>query len=423
MRGLQQTWGATGQRWLWLGYGLVLVLAPGVFSSGLGLSILSQIGVAIIACLSYNLLLGQGGMLSFGHAVYTGAGAFGAMHLLRLIEGGLAWPVVLVPLAGGLLAWLLALPLGWISTRRSGVAFAMITLALGELVWATAQMLPSVFGGEGGLTGNRGAGPAVFGIGFGSPMALYYLIAAHVLVCTALLAALRRTPLGCMLVAVRDNPQRVAFLGYDPNQLRFLAFVLAAFFAGVAGGLAALVFEIVTSEVFSASRSGSYLLFTYLGGTPFFAGPILGAVLMVLTLVWLSGLTRAWLLYLGVLFVAMVVWAPGGVASVLAHWVELARRGLLRRLWGSYLAMVLTALLAFVGVAAMVEMLYQLQLRDALGSELLFLGASIDALDANSWVGAGLTLLTGVGLFGVCRHQLQRDQQAVDAVPSGSEAR
>ena len=142
--------------------------------------------------------------------------------------------MVLVPLAGGLLAGLLALPLGWISTRRSGVAFAMITLALGELVWASAQMLPSVFGGEGGLTGNRGAGPAVFGIGFGSPLALYYLIAAHVLVCTALLAALRRTPLGCMLVAVRDNPQRVAFLGYDPNQLRFLAFVLAAFFAGEA---------------------------------------------------------------------------------------------------------------------------------------------------------------------------------------------
>ena len=116
--------------------------------------------------------------------------------------------------------------------------------------------------------------------------------------------ALTRTPLGRIANAVRDNPERVEFVGYDTRQVRWRAFMIAGFFAGIAGGLAALNFEIVTAEVVGAARSGAYLLFTFLGGAVFFFGPIIGAVLMVLALVLLSELTLAWLLYLGALSAA-----------------------------------------------------------------------------------------------------------------------
>ncbi|MBT3069024.1 branched-chain amino acid ABC transporter permease, partial [Rhodoferax sp. U11-2br] len=140
---------------LWGGYALALVLAPLLWDSSLGQSLLSQIGVAIIVCLSYNLLLGQGGLVSFGHAVYSGMGAYLAIHTLNRVSGGWPLPVSLIPLAGGLGSVLLALLLGWVSTRRAGTAFAMISFGVGELIWAGALVLPGFFGGEGGLSGNR----------------------------------------------------------------------------------------------------------------------------------------------------------------------------------------------------------------------------------------------------------------------------
>ncbi|MBK1684982.1 branched-chain amino acid ABC transporter permease, partial [Rhodoferax fermentans] len=140
-------------RLLWGGYALALMLAPLLWDSSLGQSLLSQIGIAIIVCLSYNLLLGQGGLVSFGHAVYSGMGAYLAMHTLNRVSGGWPLPVSLIPLAGGLGSVLLALLLGWVSTRRAGTAFAMITFGVGELIWASALVLPGFFGGEGGLSG------------------------------------------------------------------------------------------------------------------------------------------------------------------------------------------------------------------------------------------------------------------------------
>jgi len=118
-----------------------------------------------------------------------------------------------------------------------------------------------------------------------------------------------------MLNAVRDNPERVEFIGYNTQRVRYTAFIIAGFFAGISGGLGAFNFEIVTAEVVGAARSGAYLLFTFLGGATFFFGPIIGAVLMVLAFVLFSEFTKAWLLYLGLLFLFMVMYAPGGIAQ------------------------------------------------------------------------------------------------------------
>ena len=398
-------------RWvIWGFFALVLAVSPLLFTSSLSHTMLSQMGIAIVACLSYNLLLGQGGMLSFGHAVYTGMGSFLAIHTLNRVSGG-DWglPVSLVPVAGGLASAAFAVLFGWVTTKKAATPFAMITLGVGELVWAMSLMFPEFFGGEGGISGDRVTGSKPFGITFGPQIQLYYLIAVYTIVCTALMFAFTRTPLGRMLNAVRDNPERVEFVGYDTQMVRYIAFIIAGFFAGVSGGLAALNFEIVTAEVVSAHRSGAYLLFTFLGGATFFFGPILGGVLMVLAFVLLSEFTKAWLLYLGLVFLFMVMYAPGGVASLIMMNLRVASFGMLRRIWASYLGLFGTALVILVGAGAMIEMVYHLQLNSALGNELPFMGATLNAKGLNSWFGSVFVLVTGLGLFELARRQFVHD--------------
>ena len=391
---------------VWSLFALVLIVAPLIFTNSLSHTILSQMGIGIIVCLSYNILLGQGGMLSFGHAAYSGMGSFLAIHTLNNISNGnLPLPVSLIPIVGGIASVLLAVLLGWVTTKKSGTTFGMITLGVGELIWAMSLMFPEFFGGEGGISGNRVTGSKPMGITYGPQIQLYYLIAVYTIICTALMFAFTRTPLGRMLNAVRDNPERVEFVGYDTQKIRYFAFIVAAFFAGISGGLAALNFEIVTSEVVSGYRSGAYLLFTFLGGATFFFGPIIGAVLMVLAFVLLSEFTKAWLLYLGLIFLFMVMYAPGGVASLIMMNLRVAMFGHLRKLWVSYLALAFTALVVLLGAACMIEMLYHLQLNAALGSQLKFLGATLDSKGLNSWFGAAFVMLTGLGLFEVCRRQ------------------
>ncbi len=383
------------RRWLvWSGFALWLIAAPLLFPSSLARSILAQIGYLGIICLSYNLLLGQGGMLSFGHAVYTGLGSFMAIHAMNWAgQGALVIPLVWVPLVGGLAGLLCAALLGFVSTRKSGTTFAMITLGLGELVAAMALMFPQVFGGEGGISANRVYGDGFFGFRFGPALQVYYLIAAYAFACTVALFAFTGTPLGRLLNAVRDNPERVAFIGYNPQRVRYAAFTIAGGFAGVGGALAAINFEIVTgADGFSMARSGSFLLFTFLGGATFFWGPWVGAALLVLSGVLLSEWTQAWLLYLGLVFLCMVMYAPGGVASLLAPSLRALHRP---ATW----ALAAALLLALLGAVCLVEMTYHLQRNAAVGSELQFLGVTLDASALASWWGAAGLTLTGLGLF------------------------
>ncbi len=398
-------------RWLiWGLFALLLALVPMLVSSSLAITILSQMGIAIIACLSYNMLLGQGGMLSFGHAVYTGLGSFMAIHALNSItDGSLPLPVSALPLVGGLAGMGFAALLGYVTTRKAGTTFAMITMGMGELVYAMSNMIPEFFGGEGGVSGNRVAGKAFMGISYGPPIQVYYLIALYTFVAVAAMFAFTRTPLGRMLNAVRDNPERVEFVGYNTQRVRYTAFIIAGFFAGISGGLGALNFEIVTAEVVGAGRSGAYLLFTFLGGATFFFGPIIGAVLMVLAFVLLSEFTKAWLLYLGLIFLFMVMYAPGGIASLLMMNLRIAAFGKLRQLWVSYLALALTSLLALIGAAGMVEMVYHLQMAGADGNTVRFMGVVLDATGLNSWFGCAFVILTGAGLFELCRRQFSKE--------------
>ena len=403
---------ATGRLLVWGGFALVLLLAPWAVSGGLALSILTQIGIAIVACLSYNILLGQGGMLSFGHAVYTGLASFVAIHALNQAgPGGL--PVSLIPLVGGLAGAGFAILLGFVTTRKAGTPFAMITLGIAELVFAMALMVPEFFGGEGGVSGNRMAGQPFLGITFGPPIQVYYLLAIYAFLCTAAMFAFTRTPLGRMLNAVRDNPERVEFVGYSTQRVRYLAFIIAGFFAGVSGGMYALHFEIATAEVVGAARSGAYLLFTFLGGATFFFGPIIGAVLMVLAGVLLSELTKAWLLYLGLVFLLMVMYAPGGVASLIMMNVRVAVFGRLRELLPTYAGLGAALAVMLLGAGAVVEMIYHLQLNDTAGPELGYLGLKLSVGSALHWLAALAVLAAGLGLLEMLRRPFMRRWAAI----------
>jgi len=399
-----------GRLIVWGLFAALLIVLPLVFRSSLALTMLSQMGYLVIICLSYNILLGQGGMLSFGHAVYTGMGAFIAVHAMNLATRGvITIPLVVVPLIGGIAGMLFAAIFGYVTTKKSGTTFAMITLGIGELVAAMSLMFPGFFGGEGGVTTNRTYGPHILGLTFGPQIQVYYLIAAYCFVSTVLMYAFTGTPLGRMLNAVRDNPERVEFIGYNTQWVRYLGFVVAGFFAGIGGAMAAINFEIVSaSDSLSTIRSGGYLLFTFLGGATFFFGPIIGAVLLVLASVLLSEVTKAWLLYLGLVFLLMVMYAPGGIASLILMNMRVAKFGKFGRLLGTYALLGVTGALMFFGVAAIIEMVYHMQLNEALGPQMQFLGIGLNVKSAVSWIGTVVVAGVGVALFDLARRRFAR---------------
>ncbi|MES3014985.1 MAG: branched-chain amino acid ABC transporter permease, partial [Pseudomonadota bacterium] len=206
---------------------VVMLVAPLIFSSSLAITMLSQMGIAIVACLSFNMLLGQGGMLSFGHAVYSGLGSFVAIHALKAMgDGTFPVPVSLLPLVGGIAGLFFAVIFGFVTTKKSGTTFAMITLGISELVFAASLMMAEFFGGEAGISANRVIGKPVMGISFGPQIQVYYLLAIYTIICTAGMYAFTRTPLGRMLNAVRDNPERVEFIGYNTQRVRYISFII-----------------------------------------------------------------------------------------------------------------------------------------------------------------------------------------------------
>lgn len=410
---------------IWLAFAAVLGVAPLLFRSGLAMTILSQVGYVIIICLSYNILFGQGGMLSFGHAVYTGFGALVAMHAMRLAEGG-GWsvPLPLIPIIGGLAGGFVAVLFGYVTTKKSGITFAMITLGLGELVAAMSLMFPAFFGGEAGVKADRAYGEPLFGFDFGPQIEVYYLIAAYCLICTAAMYAFTCTPLGRLLNATRDNPERVEFIGYSTQYIRYFAFIISGFFAGIGGGLAAINFEIINAaDSLSIAQSGSFLLFTFLGGASFFVGPIIGGVLLVLASVLLSDLTKAWLLYIGLFFVLMVMFVPGGVASLIATNFTIVRSGKAARLAVLYVGLAATSIAAMAGLSTLVEMIYHAQFNAAQGGVMRFLGMTIDTQRHAVWIVVGTCTAFAGSLFVlVCRRflarweQIQEEMEAAQAI-------
>ncbi len=345
----------------WIVATILMLVLPLIFTNNSALTIMNQMSITIVFALAYNMLLGQGGMLSFGHAVYAGVGGFACMHIMNATEFFASIPLVILPVFGGLFGMGLALIVGSFSTRSAGTVFAMISLGVGELIAASSVIIVAFFGGEEGISGDRTYAMPFFGVEFLQQIEVYYLTGAWVLISSALMYLWSRTPVGRMANAVRDNPERAEFLGYSSRWVRYFSFVASGFFAGVAGGLFAINYEILTEENLNTFSSGVILLVAFLGGVGFFFGPIIGAIAFTLLQTVLSLETELWGFYAGVLFVATVMFFPGGLAGLIMMHVPVFKLGKAKTLIVPYLKTLLPAAIGVLGLAALVEMLFHIR--------------------------------------------------------------
>jgi branched-chain amino acid transport system permease protein len=268
--------------------------------------------LAIFAC-AFNLLLGFSGMLSFGHAAFFGAAAYATGWLVTAHGWGAG-----AAIAGGVLAAaLLGLVIGTLAIRRHGIYFAMVTLALAQLVYFVCLEAPFT-GGENGLQGVvRGSLLGVLPLR--SDVAMYYVVLAAFFAVFALIRRIVHSPFGQVMKAIRENEQRAISLGYEIKRYKLVAFVLSASLAGLGGSLKTLVLGFVTLSDVSQSASGEVILMTLLGGIGTFSGPVLGAAIVVTLQEYLSDVVGGWVtVIIGAIFVACVLAFRRGIAGELA---------------------------------------------------------------------------------------------------------
>lgn len=264
---------------------------------------------AMFAC-AYNLLLGFGRMLSFGHAAFFGFAAYATAWLITAH----GWSSVPAILAGMVVAAALGFAIGGLAIRRHGIYFAMITLALGQLVYFVCLEAPFT-GGENGLQGVP-RGSLLGLVSLRSDRVLYFLVLAAFVAAFLLIRRVVHSPFGQVLKAIRENEPRATSLGYDINRYKLLAFVLSAALAGLAGALNALVLGFATLSDVQQSTSGEVILMTLLGGTGTFFGPVVGAAIVVTLQQYLSDVAGGWVTaIIGVIFVACVLSFRRGIVG------------------------------------------------------------------------------------------------------------
>jgi branched-chain amino acid transport system permease protein len=303
-----------------LGLALLLLPLPFVLPEK---SLAAEILTFGLFALSFNLLLGYTGLLSFGHSTYLGLGSYGAA--IFLIRAGSNFWGALV--AGVLLATLLAAIIGWFSLRRRAVYFAMLTLAFNQMVFFVFFQLRWLTGGDDGLRGipiPDLAIPGVFSLDIDvlrNPIRFFFVTYVIVIAGFFALQRIIHSPFGRALQAIRESEERARACGYDTNRLQLLSFVFAGFFAGLAGALNVLLYGFVALESLNWLMAGVVVIMTIAGGAGTFVGPIIGAAFYLFFQEYLSKLTENWPLYFGALFVLIVLFLPAGIWGTLKRTV------------------------------------------------------------------------------------------------------
>jgi len=285
---------------------LVAPMAAGRFYQYL----LAQILIASLVAVSFNLLLGTTGLLSFGQAAFYGVGAYTAGLLVSKAGLGTFAALMLSPVA----ALVVAGVIGFFCVRLSGVHFAMLTLAFSQLVYAIVYKWYGFTGGDNGIQGIP-VRPILGAIDIGSNRAMYYFVLVVVGVSLEALRRIRSSPFGATLKAIRENGQRASYLGINVKLYQWAAFVVAGAFTGLAGGLYALMEKSISPDIIHWTRSAEPVLMTIIGGIYSFAGPVVGAVVFIVLNSYLVAWTEKWALVLGVVLLVMVLLLPGGVVG------------------------------------------------------------------------------------------------------------
>jgi len=265
-----------------------------------------------LAAMSVNFLLGFTGVLSFGHAAYFGLGAYGAGFALKFLAPSTPLSLLCGMLLGGIAGGIL----GALIARRRGVYFAMVTIAFGQVFYYIAFQWSSLTGGDDGLRGFSRQ-PLALGVAtvdiLSDADAFYYFVLACFAVALGVMAFILRSPFGRTLIAIRENERRARFLGIPVDRHIWIAFTLSCFFMGFAGALYALVNNFADPRGLHYSQSGDFVMMAVMGGMRSFWGPLLGAAVFVVLQDYLSSITINWMSFIGMLFVAIVLFFPRGL--------------------------------------------------------------------------------------------------------------
>ena len=344
---------------------LFLLFLPNIFTTSFALTLFSKMGVLIIFSVAYNMLLGQAGLLSFGHAIYFGLAGYASIHILSAINESYlpSLPLILLPFIGAFVGLMLGICIGYLSTKRLGTAFAMISLGFCELVTALTLIFVVFFNGEDGIQADRVTGNEFLGFTYGPQNEVYYLILFWCIISVSLMYLLTKTPFGRMCNAVRDNQQRAEFVGYNVRKVRWLAFSLSAMFAGAAGSLHAINYEHIGFESVSLVQSGLVLFMAYIGGIGNFLGPILGAISLTYLDTMLSDITEAWVLYYGIIFVLVIAFAPQGISGIIMVHEPIIRNNpsLLKKLVFPYTIFLVSIIILTIGFTSIIELIHSLK--------------------------------------------------------------
>ena len=305
-----------------IGYTLCILLALAVPALGIYPVFAMQLMCfAMFAC-AFNLLLGFSGMLSFGHAAYFGFASYVTSWLIMAHR----WDTVESIVTGTVAAGLLGLVVGAIAIRRQGIYFAMITLALGQLVYFVCLQAPFT-GGENGIQGVP-RGSLLGLVSLRPDVHMYYFVLVIFVAVFLFIRRIVHSPYGYVLKAIRENEPRAISLGYHVDRYKLLAFVLSATIAGLAGSLKAMTLGLSTLSDVNAGTSGEVILMTLLGGTGTFFGPVLGAGIVTSLQQYLSGVVGDWVTaIIGAIFVACVMLFRRGIIGEVLAWQQRRQAG------------------------------------------------------------------------------------------------
>jgi branched-chain amino acid transport system permease protein len=303
-----------GIRWVWIGAAVLLAVALGAPWYVYPVVVMEALCFALFAC-AFNLLIGYVGLLSFGHAAFFGSAAYITAHAVKV--WGL--PPELGIVAGVAVAAILGTVFGWLAIRRQGIYFAMITLALAQMVYFVALQVPFTHGEDGIQAVPRGR---LFGvIDLDDTLAMYYFVLAVFLLGFALILRTINSPFGQVIKAIRENEPRALSLGYHADHYKLVVFILSAALSGLAGSVKSLVFQLATLTDVEWTMSGWVVLMTLVGGLGTVLGPVVGAFFLVAMQHYLAQLGSWVTVVQGIIFVFCVLVFRRGIVGVIASYI------------------------------------------------------------------------------------------------------
>lgn len=270
--------------------------------------------------MGFNLLFGYTGLLSFGHAAFLGVGAY--LTGMSIVHAGIPW--LLAVLIGVVAATVVGAAVGWLAIRTRGIYFAMVTLALGQILYYAFYKAEAWTGGENGLRGVKVPVMELAGwrLDFTQPTTKYYVILVFVAAAVWLVSRILASPFGAVMEAIRENEQRAAACGYDVMRSKLLVFTLSAGLCGLAGSLRALHLSVVPVDSLHYLQSGHAVMMSLLGGMGTFFGPFVGAAVFLYLEDVVTNLTRHWMAVVGIVFMLFVLFFPRGIWGSIIHWIE-----------------------------------------------------------------------------------------------------